>query len=744
VRRVFKYTNALVAILIVAAAGLSYRYIWQSMPATSGELQVAISQPATIIRDQYGIPHITAANIEDAVYLQGFVHAQDRFWQMEATRRLAAGEMAEIVGQPAVENDLGARQLRLRRLANLMVENLEAEDRVWFAAYARGVNDWLNSHQDRLPLEIRALGYTPREWNLSDSMLLILHMYRQLSTSWTIEADQFALLSRSTDPQKARSLYPTRTGIEILPGSNAWAISGAKSTTGKPILAGDPHLAQSWPSTFYINHLKAGNLDVIGGSIPGGPGVIIGHNQKIAWAMTTLHFDVQDLYANESRLLGIERETIRVKGGRDIQLNLQITPNGPILERNGVRFAMKWSAFEGKYPFAFRNMNLAQNWNEFRGALSRFPGPGTNFIYADTSGNIGYQAAGNMPLRKIAASDVPLDARNPDHQWSSFIPFEDLPTALNPKSGELINSNQNPFPPNYKYPVAGVFTPPYRQRQIHNLLSRKPKWQAEEMTAIQMDVYSEFHHFLAGQLVAAGKKRKSSREDFTAALEVLEGWNGQMEAGQAAPMITALTYEELKLAVMRRVTSLPLGFDSHFAPSLIEGQLRTRPKDWFPDYDQLLVQSLLNALDTGIKSQGKNPKFWDYGRYNRIVISNAVLGEAVTVGKFIAKPWMPFASAIRTLRLPLVDSYVQAGSAPLSGSSQTVKQVNNRVGPAFRFIADTADWDHSTLTITLGQSGHAFSKHSKDYWDKYYNGGAVPLPYNNITAEATLSLRPRP
>jgi penicillin amidase len=262
------------------------------------------------------------------------------------------------------------------------------------------------------------------------------------------------------------------------------------------------------------------------------------------------------------------------------------------------------------------------------------------------------------------------------------------------------------------------------------------------MTAIQMDVYSAFHHFLAGQLAAAGKKRKQAREDLTLAVESLESWNGQMEAGLAAPMITALAYEELKRRVMQRVTNLPLGFDSHFAPSIVEEMLRKRPARWFANYDQVLVECLLAALDAGKAQQGRNPKFWDYGRYNRIAIGNQVLGEAVAVGKLLTPGWMPFADSLRTLRLPLVDGLVQVGPLPLSGATQTVKQVSARIGPAFRFVADTADWDNSTMTITLGQSGHIFSRHSKDYWESYYSGGAVRLPYKKIEPEATLRFRP--
>ncbi|WP_031497640.1 penicillin acylase family protein [Bryobacter aggregatus] len=742
-RRVFKYTNAIAAIALIAALGLFYKYIWLSMPQTAGELALDLSKPATVTRDDRGIPHIQAASIEDALYLQGYVHAQDRFWQMDATRRIAAGEMAEIVGQAALESDIDSRRMRLRRLAESMQAQMEPEDRKWLAAYARGVNDWLNTHLDTLPLEIRALNYTPRQWSINDSLLLGLHMHRQLSTSWTTEADQFLMLAQGGDPAKVKMLFPTRNGAEIMMGSNAWAISGTRSSTGKPILAGDPHLQQSWPSTFYINHLKAGDLDVIGGSIPGSPGVIIGHNQKIAWSMTTLQFDVQDLYINESRLVGIEKETIRIKGGGVVEFNNQITPHGPIVERNGIKYALQWTPFDGKFSFAFLDINRAQDWTQFRKALSRFPGPNHNFLYADQAGNIGYQAAGRFPIRKTAESGLPLDARNPDHEWLGFIPFEELPTAFNPKSGYLVSSNQNPFPKDYKYPVAGIFTPPYRQRQIVNRLGEKAQWLPVEMASIQKDVYSAFHHYLAQELVKAGRKRKSSREEFSAALEVLESWNGQMEIGMAAPLLATLAYEQLKTAVLHRASPRAPGTPSHFAPSVVEDLLRSRPKDWFADYDQLLIQALLDALEIGVKQQGKNPKFWDYGRYNRIYIPNQVLAEAVTVGKFVSKPWMPMADVIRALKLPLVDSYVQAGPAALSGSALTVKQVSPRVGPAFRFIADPSNWEKSYFTLTLGESGHVFAKHSKDYWESWYNGEPVLLPYQEVRADEVLRIRPR-
>jgi penicillin amidase len=741
VRRVFKYTNGLVLILLLAGLGFFYRYAWRALPEDSGDVALDVTQAAMVERDAYGVAHIRAKSIADAIYLQGYTHAQERFWQMEAARRFASGELAEIVGRDAVNNDLEARKLRLRRIAQAMLGQLPAEDRKWLAAYARGVNDWLAAHRDRLPLEIQALGYQPRLWTIVDSLVVYLQLYRQLSTSWPTEAEQGVMLERGADPKKVRELFPTRNGFEISMGSNAWALAGKRSTTGKPILAGDPHLQFNWPSTFYLVHLAAEDLNCIGASIPGGPGIVIGHNQAIAWSMTTLHFDVQDLYFNDA-VVALERETIRVKGAGDVEFVHQIGSHGPVVEHQGKSFALKWSVNEGKDEYPFLRINRAKNWTEFRDALRRMGGPSHNYIYADRDGNVGYQAAGHMPIRKHDHSDVPLDARDAANEWQGYIPFDELPSVLNPASGAVVNANQNPFPLGYKYPVNGHFTPPYRQRQASARLAAKQQWRPDEMTGIQMDVYSAFHHFLAGQLTAAMKGRNVAREDVREALEQLGGWNGQMEVGLASPMIVSLAYQNVRTAVLQRAGVKTGDYSSLFAPSIVERLLRERPKDWFRDYDQMLAQALVDAVDAGAKLQGKNPRFWDYGRFHQLRIENPVLGPAVNVGRFLVRPWMPLQSWVAGLRIPLVEGYVQAGPIPLAGATQTVKQASPRNGAALRFTADLASWDNSTMTITLGQSGHAFAKHSKDYWGPYSTGGAVPLPFENAKADATLRVRP--
>lgn len=740
-RRVLKYTNALVAILLLTAATAYYFFVWRSFPDYSAERVLDVRAEAQVVRDLHGVAHIEAKSSEDALYLQGYVHAQDRFWQMEAVRRLAAGELAEIVGPAALERDIESRRLRLRILSQQMERSLNEDDRKAFAAYARGVNDWLRHNREHLPLEIRVLGFMPRPWSISDSVLLALHMYRQLSTTWTQEVDRAALFSRG-DRSKLEQLFPLRTGSEVAMGSNAWALGPQRTQSGKAILAGDPHMELSWPSTFYLVHLKSPDLNCIGASLPGSPGIIIGHNQRIAWSMTNLHFDVQDLYFNDNRIVGQQRETIKVKGRPDIVVNFPLTPHGPIVERAGQSYALRWTPFDGQYSFPFLDLNRAKDWNSFRAALSRFPGPSHNFVYADVDGNIGYQAAGRMPIRKTNLSNLPLDASKPENEWEGFIPFEELPSAFNPPDGLLVTANQNPFPANYKYPVAGAFTPPYRQRQIEARLRQQAKWKPQDMTSVQMDVYSAFHHFLAQELVKAAGKRNNGREEFGEARQILAAWNGQMEIGQAAPLIAVLAYDHLSKAVFQKAAgaaATPLG---HFTPAVVERLLRQRPPDWFPDYDQLLVEALLSALEEGSKKYGRNPRLWDYGRHSLIYIANPVLSQAVNVGRFLTKPGAKYTGFLEGLRIPLIDNYVQAGPYPHSGATLTVKQVSATLGQAFRFIADTADWDNSTLTITLGQSGHVFAKHSRDYWDSYYNGGAVPLRFQNYQADTTMRVRP--
>ena len=717
-------------LFLIAVYWVAYR----PLPQTSGEISAPISASAAIVRDARGVPHITAATWEDAIFLQGFVTAQDRMWQMDALRRLASGELSEVVGPAALEADREARQLRMRRAAVDHVRRLPPADRAVLAAYARGVNHYIETHAGKFPLEFTLLGYEPRPWTLEDSLLAGLQMYRNLTTTWKDEIQKQILLA-SGDPTKVNFLFSTRSGREFQPGSNAWAISGRFTASGKPILANDPHLEWSVPSTWYMVHLKAPDLDVTGVSLPGVPCVIIGHNERIAWGVTNLGFDVEDLYREaldpqsgryvfkghleQARL---ERELIPVKGRRPVEFTQWVTRHGPVIVAEGNRFlSLRWAATEpGTFQFPFLDINRARDWNQFTAALARFPGPGQNFVYADVDGNIGYHATGLLPIRRNYDGDVPADGTSGDNEWDGYIPFSELPSSFNPEQGVIVTANQNPFPNDYKYRVSGSFAPPYRSRQIRDLLCSRNGWKAEDMLAVQKDVYSGMLRFVAARTVSAYERRHARKPEVNDAIALLRDWNGQVEKGTAAPMIATLIYQQVRRRVIESAAPGKAEiYDYQMAPALVQTILESGGRGWFNDEDAMLVQALSDAFEQGRKLQGGNVKRWDYGKYNELTIKQPVDGQ-----------------------IPVLGTYFNVGPVEMSGSSTTVKQTTQRLGPSMRFIANSGDWDGSLNNFTVGESGHILSGHYKDQWEAYYNGRSFPMEFQKVEARATLSVQP--
>ncbi|MBV9039187.1 MAG: penicillin acylase family protein, partial [Acidobacteriaceae bacterium] len=535
------------AVLVVLIAIAIYWYAVRPLPSTSGEISAPVGGPASIKRDARGVPHIEAGSWQDAIFLQGYVTAQDRLWQMDSLRRFGSGELAEVFGPSALAPDERSRKMRMRAMAEANVSRLTTEDRAVLVEYARGVNYFINTHRGDYSLEFALPGhaYDPRPWTLADSMLIGLVMYRDLTDSSKFEYDKGTLLSQA-DPVKVRALFPPVQGAAISPGSNAWAVSGVHAADGKPMAANDTHLAYGVPGTWYLVHLKAPGLNVSGVSLPGLPCVISGHNEQIAWGVTNMQVDVMDLYAEgmdertgryvfEGKLeqAQLDRQMIGVRGGKAVQVDTWITRHGPvILHANGKSYAMRWSATDG-FGFPFWALNRAQNWEQFRAALSPFWGPGQNFVYADKAGNIGYQATGRFPIRGDGKtpvfSDAPLDGASGKAEWTGYIPFEQLPSIYNPPSGIIATANQNPFGPGFPYQVSGSFADRYRVQQIRALLQAKSKLTVDDMLRVQKDVYSAYDHFLAQQVVTAAVKRPPSDGMAREAVEVLRRWNGQME-----------------------------------------------------------------------------------------------------------------------------------------------------------------------------------------------------------------------
>jgi penicillin amidase len=732
--RAVKYVNYLIALVLLAAFVVVYWYVWRPLPQRSGSISAAVSAPVSVNFDTHGVPHIRGNSTEDSFFAQGYVTAQDRLFQMDALRRLDGGDLAEILGPSGLDSDRDARRLRLRRVAEESYTTFPAEDRAAFAAYARGVNAYISTHLHNLPVEFTLLGYQPRPWSVVDSILICLHMFRSLTTTWRDELTKRSMLAEG-DPEKVKTLFPLRTGQDVQPGSNAWAIAGSHTASGKPLLSNDMHLEYSLPGIWYMTHLTAPGLDVSGVALPGTPGVIVGHNQRIAWGITNLHFDVQDLYIEKfdertGRYLyqgkveqaKLEREIIRVKGQPATEISVWLTRHGPLFVTEGNdRMAIRWSVAQpGVVRFPLLQIDRAENWEQFRAALANFPGPGSNFVYADVDGNIGYQAAGQLPKRRGYTGDLPVDGSSGEFDWDGFIPFEQLPSVFNPPSGLIVTANQNPFPADFPYPVNGNFPAPYRAHQIRDLLSAHNGWKAEDLVAVQTDVYSSFNRFLAGQIVAAYDKRNAHNPGLDPAIALLRGWNGQMHRDLAAPFLITLAYQHLRTALAENAApGKGLAYEYPMASGVIEKLLRERPAGWFTDYDDTLLRALVDSVEEGSRIQGHDIRRWQYGEYLKVGINHPVFH-----------------------RVPLVGRYFDIAPVPMSGSSTSIKQTTRALAPSMRMDADLGDWEHSLLNVQIGQSGQPLSSHYKDEWIDYYNGRSYPMQFRNVDAKDTLRFVP--
>ncbi len=733
--KALKFINLSIAVLLVLGLGGVYWFAYRPLPKTSGQMVAPISAQAAVERDALGVPHISAAKWEDAIFLQGYATAQDRLWQMDALRRLAAGELSEVLGASTLELDREARRLRLRRVAEQHVRALPAADRALFAAYARGVNYFMETQRGKLPLEFNVLRYDPRPWTITDSVLCGLQMYRELTNTWRDELRKTAMLSGG-NRDKVNLLFPARVGREFQPGSNAWVLAGKLTASGKPILANDPHLDWSLPAAWYQVHLKAPGLNVSGVSLPGLPAVIVGHNARIAWGATNLGFDVQDLYAEKidpqtgRYLFGgkveqarSEEDFIRVKNARPVEFRQWVTRHGPVMvSENGRYFALRWTAAEPDgFSFPFFEINRAGNWSEFTAALGRYAGPSQNFVYADVDGNIGYQAAGHLPIRKDYDGDLPADGSSGDFEWEGYIPFEQLPVSYNPSRGWIVTANQNPFPENYPYRVNGEFGPPYRSLEIRDRLASHASWKPEDMLAVQKDVYSSFASHLAHEIVRAYDHAKPAKPDLREAVTLLRSWNGQMEKQTAAPLLVTLTYEQLEKRMVKSAWSGPADvYQSTLAPAAIRNIIDSNSQLFFRDTNQALLDALGAGIEEGRRTQGSNLARWDYGRYNSLTLKHPVGSQ-----------------------LPLVGAYFNIGPVEMSGSSTTIKQTSAKLGPSMRFVADLGNWDGSLNNIDIGESGQILSRHYKDQWDAYYVGRSFPMLFDKVEAKDTLVVMPQ-
>ena len=749
--RIIRAVNVSIAVLALLVLAAAYWFAWRPLPKTSGTLDAPIGAPATIVRDARGVPHITARSWQDAVFLEGFVTAQDRMWQMDNLRRFAAGELAEVYGPKLLDQDRVSRRMLMRQIAESYLQRANAEERELMVQFARGVNFYIRSQRGNYSVEFSLPhSYDPRPWTPTDSLLVTLSMFRDLTTSWKGDIARDHFMRTAKDRAKAEILFPPTEGDPVAPGSNAWAVSGTHTYDGKPMLANDPHLGPTIPSIFYLVHLKSPDMDVTGATIPGLPGVIIGHNRDIAWGLTNIGADYQDVYEEQIDVRTgrytydgkqeqaiLNRQMIGVYGSRPVEIDTWITRHGPVFFSDGNRnYALRWTATDG-YGYPILDMDRARNWDEFRTALKRFWGPPQNCIYADRNGHIAYHAMGGMPIRRGFRGELPLDGSSSKFEWQGYVPFDQLPSYFDPPVGVIASANQNPFPLDFPFQVDGRFAAPDRIRQIRARLGTKARFTVKDMLSIQTDLYSAYDHFLASQAIAAFERKRGGDALLKEGADVLRRWSGQMDKQAAAPVITQLMSSNLQRQLLgiarsggaagqpgaRGVqqaarTNEPIA-DPEPNPEVVVRLLSARPTGWVDDWDALLVRVLKSSLEEGRNRLGTPISAWKYGSLFRWEIRHPLAGE-----------------------VPVLKNYFDIGPIPMSGSSTTVKQTTRTVGPAMRMVVDLGKLDGSVQNIAMGESGHVVSSHYKDQWNAYYTGTSFPMLYDHVEAQSTLELRP--
>lgn len=795
--KIVSVLSVLFLVAVLATAGYVIAVAYRALPTLDGTVQLAgLSAPVRVIRDARGVPHITAGSRHDLLFAQGYVTAQDRLWQMDVLRRFADGNLAEILGPSLLAQDIGQRYLLLGPMAVRAAAALPAKDRADLEAYAAGVNAYIDSHRDNLPIEFRVLRYSPAPWKPADSLLLGLHMSALLTNFWPYELQQERVTAK-LGPELAADLYPNtswrdhppgsessaaepspdpddpdsddgmqRTHLfgpgdqavptaaqlvgEIkswspqatLPGSNNWVVSGAHTVTGKPLLSNDMHLPVQMPNLWYEAHLKSGDLDVAGFTLPGSPYVIVGHNQRIAWGFTNLGANVQDLFIETFNDKGEYKtpqgwrkpstilEVVKVRGGKDVKLTIPVTRHGPIVSDlvpgEKRKLALGWTIYDVKgVPVSFGALNAAQSWKQFREALSHFPGPGQNVVYADVDGHIGYQATGFIPLRKSGDGSVPVPGDSDEHEWTGYISFDELPRVFDPASGIIATANGRTAPNGYPHVISTHWMSPHRTERIYKVLQSGKKFSAADMLGLQMDIYSDFDHYVADKLVYAVDHAKASPRA-KAAVEILRSWDGRVTADSAAPTIEGAARNQ----IFRLLLEPKLGpqfpeYNSWMASVALENILDRQPARWLPkqyaNYNELLVAALEAALTTG--NVPRKLEDWTWGKEQVLTVEHPILG-----------------------RMRIVRRWAGPGKVPISGDGFTVKQVTPRLAPSERMTVDFSDLDRSTMNVVTGQSGQIFSAHYEDQWKAWYEGSTFVMPFSDAAVTAAkkheLALQP--
>ncbi|MCS5502470.1 penicillin acylase family protein [Lysinibacillus capsici] len=747
------------ALALVAFIGFTW-FMNKSKPVIDGELAVTIlDQDVTVTRDEKGVPHIFAKTDADLYRAQGYVQAQDRLFQMDLARRQASGRLSEIIGEATVNTDKHFRTFSLRDAAEKSLAAYDDESKQVLEWYAEGVNAFIAQAKESntLSYEFALLGYEPEEWTVVDSLTIGKYMAYDLGGNWnTLAFRHWAL--QNFDEEKAKELfikYPENASAiieaniqnpvavagqfsaEMLPnefnGSNNWVVSGDKTKSGTPILADDPHLGLSTPSIWYQMHLQSPQQNVSGVIFAGIPGIILGHNDEIAWGVTNVGPDVQDLYIEipnpdnptQFRYDGkweqaeVRDESIKVKDGETVDFEVVVTRHGPIMTdlafkdtEPTAQFSMQWTALQPTAELrAVLGFNKAKTWGDFEKALEDFKAPAQNFVFASKDGTIAYKANGQIPIRKQGEGQLPVPGDSSDYGWEGFIPWDELPTLVNPKEGFIATANNQVIGEDYPYHITDFWAQPYRFERIKEVLEANDAITVEDMMALQMDQHNLYaREFLPDLLTSLKEKDQDGK--YAEIIAMLEKWDMVDAKESGAPLVFHTLMIKLQEVLFKDQMPEDMYGIMYGKFNITDQLLRTAysgEKSIWIEEQGGIDETIYKAFELTIAQLedqfGKNSSKWQWGDYHQLTFDHT-LGSAS----------------------PILAAYFNAKKVPIGGSKVTVQAADNDLagnvdhGASWRFVVDVGDLSSAYHIVGPGQSGHVKSDWYQDQVLDWANG----------------------
>ncbi len=767
-------------LFLLALASIGFWFVQKSAPETNGEMVLsALDAPVSIYRDNSGVPHIEASSSKDLFIAQGYVTAQDRMFQMDLSRRQASGTLSEVIGESTIEKDKFFRTLGLRRAAEASFNAYSEEAQQILQWYADGVNAYLTKAKSdkSLPIEFTLAGYEPGEWQPIDSLTIGKYMAFDLGGHWEGQAFRYYLLQNFSE-EEAFDLFPSypdngstviqeakKSSIDVTKsfakaitpnpfnGSNNWVVSGEKTTSGQPLLANDPHLGLGTPPIWYETHLNSPEYNVNGVIFAGVPGIIVGRNESIAWGVTNVGPDVQDLYIEKRNpdqpteflyndqweKAKVLDETIAVKDADPVPYDVTITRHGPILsefaydDQPDTALSLRWTALDPSNELeAVLMMNKATNWNEFKEALTSFHTPAQNFVFASTDGTIAYRANGLIPIRKNGDSMLPVPGWNDEYEWEGYIPWDELPTIVNPEEGFISTANNKITTDDYPYHITHTWAQPYRQDRIREVLLGNDELEVNDMMKLQNDFVNlqgkEFTPILTSGL---------NKDDLTSvekeALNVLKDWNFNDGRNESAPLLFHLWLVEIENVLFKDEIDKDMMklFEgkSQVVDQLIRQAAKGEEGPWIKKaggFSTVLTNSYKAAVARAVDLQGHTPEKWAWGTFHSVPFEHPL--GAIKPLDLIFNPEVNAMGGSR----------VTVGAAGWNTSTGLVDH-----GAPWRGITDLSDIHTSYNVVSPGQSGYVFSKWYDNQIDDWIEGNYHESKMNGYETKADhLILKP--